>query len=147
MPTRVILPIMVLAFAGCAREPSSLPPGEKLETSALAAHASEFYCESGRWPHSIAELHGFPLPERSRIQPAPDSAPVPWALLDDATLAARPDGSLLISASLPAGSLVDGPPSRPVELSLIVEEPGCWPPVSAPGQSSRWSAAPRVSSS
>jgi hypothetical protein len=119
----------MLTAAGCAGTPPASPGEEKLETPALAARASEFYCASGRWPRDAAELEAFPLPERSRIALRASPAAVPWSLLRSARFQPEADGSLLISASLPPDRLADGPPAQPIDLNLEVAEPGCWPPV------------------
>lgn len=120
---------MLLAVAGCAGTRSSPPPDEPLRTMALAARASEFYCELGRWPEGAAELENFVLPEHSRVWPAPSREPIPWSLLQHAEFGRQADEMLRISAELPPGSVADGPPSQPVDLDLQVQVPGCWPPI------------------
>jgi hypothetical protein len=127
--SRQVLALLAMA-AGCARGPATQPGREALETRALAEHASEFYCELGRWPRGPAELEAFPMPERSRIQHTPSSAPIPWPLLRGAALRAEAGGALRISIQLPPDTLVDGrAETAPVDLNLEVQEPGCWPPV------------------
>jgi hypothetical protein len=129
MAARLVAVAVMLAAAGCAGSASAPAEGERLETSALAARASEFFCASGRWPRDAAELEAFPLPERSRVALQSSPAPVPWSLLRAARFQPAADGSLLIAASLPPDRLAGGPPAQPVDLNLQVAEPGCWPPV------------------
>lgn len=130
---RLALLTMLLAVAGCAGARSSAPPGDTLRTMSLAARASEFYCEFGRWPEGPAELETFALPEPSRVWPAPSREPIPWLLLQDAEFRREADETLRISAKLPPGSVEDSPPLQPVDLSLQIQVPGCWPPVAVSG--------------
>ena len=132
MLARVVSLMVMLATATCVRGPSLLHHGAMLETLGLAAHASEFYCEFGHWPEDAEELETFSPPERSRVSPTPSSPSILWLLLRDAEFQREADGALFISTRLPSDSLMEAPRSRPVDINLRVQEPGCWPPVAPP---------------
>ncbi len=129
-PERRAWPLLVLLAAmGCAGGSFGARQEPALDSVALARHASEFYCQEGRWPANASELRAFPLPEQPRAQSGPGPDPIPWELLHDARFQSEPAGSLLVTATVPADSLMDASPGQPLELNLRVEEPGCWPPI------------------
>jgi len=121
------LALTMLACGGGGPSPAPRPP--LLEPRDLATHASEFYCAHGRWPADVSELEAFAPPAVPRTQLAGTAGDVPWPSLEQAALQRQADGSLLVIADLPPGSLADRPPDSPLELHLRVERPGCWPPL------------------
>jgi hypothetical protein len=122
---------LLVAIVGCqapflAEEQEREPFEEVIRPLVVAACASEFFCEHRHWPHGIGELRGYSTaPDHCTKEPIQRET---WVLLEKARVTQDDSGSLTIRIDRALGEVSELPTDRPVEFTLTIQEPGCWPP-------------------